>query len=543
MKITVKNYRGIESAEITAEPLALIAGANGAGKSSIAQAVAAVLTRTATPPGMLKKDAGQLLREGQSRGSCEIDGAKISWPGGTVNADTGTPQATTVAAGLASPLDMKPAETAAYLSGLLNAEPTLADLTESLNGMPENLIQQVWQEIQSSGWDAAHKRAKESGARIKGQWEQITGEVYGSKKAVDWRPACFTDAVPTVEELHAAVTAARHAVETTVARVAVSDDRIAHLQQTAAAGQQAGARIGALEVQQADIIAQIDAARQVLNTLPDEQGVDTVAVCPCCNEKLVVMSRTVLHRAAEQADPAENERRSAARQQQIALINGLENQRRNIESELWQARHAVQSADAAVSELAALHSQPEGASADQIEAAREALADAEYRLMAFNGMQEAARKVKQLAQNVLIVSTLAADGLRQQVLSRVLEGVNAELAAMAAYSGWGAVTITDEMAVQYRGRDYRLLSASEQFRCRVTLQLYIAQRDGSGAVVIDAADILDRGGRNGLFKLLKEYPLPALVCMTLNAPEDAPNLKKAGLGRSYWIAEHTATEL
>lgn len=543
MQITVKNYRGIESAELEAAPIALVVGNNGAGKSSIAQAVAAVLTRTPTPPGMLKKDAGQLLRDGQARGYCTVGEAKISWPGGTVNADTGAPQATTVAAGTGSPLEMKPAETAAYLSGLLNAEPTLNDLTFALTNMPDSLIEQVWNEISAHGWDAAHKRAKESGARLKGQWEQITGEVYGSKKAAEWRPACFADAAPNAEDLQAAVTAARHAVETTVARVAVSDDRIAQLQQTAAAGQQAGARIGALETQLADMAGQIDAARQVLNTLPDEQGVDAVAVCPCCNEKLVVMSRTVLHRAAEQADPAENERRSAARQQQIAVVNGLETQRRDIESELWQARQAVQNADSAAAELAALQSQPEGASADQIEAAREALADAEYRLMAFNGMQEAARKVKQLAQNVLIVSTLAADGLRQQVLSRVLECVNDELAAMAEKSGWGAVTITDEMAVQYRGRDYRLLSASEQFRCRVTLQLYIAQRDGSGAVVIDAADILDRGGRNGLFKLLKGYPLPALVCMTLNAPEDAPNLKKAGLGRTYWIAEHTASEL
>ena len=241
------------------------------------------------------------------------------------------------------------------------------------------------------------------------------------------------------------------------------------------------------------------------------------------------------------ADPAENERRRSAKQQQISVVNGLAAKESSVSRKIWELQQAVQSGEKAAAELAATRT--DGTSADQIEAAREALADAEYRLMAFNGMQEAVRKVKQLAQNVLIVSTLAADGLRQQVLSRVLEGVNADLSGMAEKSGWGAVTITDEMTVQYRGRDYRLLSASEQFRCRVTLQLYIAQRDGSGAVVIDAADILDRGGRNGLFKMLRGYPLPAVVCMTLNAPEDAPNLKKAGIGMAYWVADHTAVEL
>lgn len=38
MEITVKNYRGCESAELSIAPLALVAGINGAGKSSIAQA-------------------------------------------------------------------------------------------------------------------------------------------------------------------------------------------------------------------------------------------------------------------------------------------------------------------------------------------------------------------------------------------------------------------------------------------------------------------------------------------------------------------------
>ena len=47
--------------------------------------------------------------------------------------------------------------------------------------------------------------------------------------------------------------------------------------------------------------------------------------------------------------------------------------------------------------------------------------------------------------------------------------------------------------------------------------------------------MLDKRGRNGLFKALEVADVRALVCMTFSKREQVPDLAKAGLGRSYWI--------
>ena len=71
----------------------------------------------------------------------------------------------------------------------------------------------------------------------------------------------------------------------------------------------------------------------------------------------------------------------------------------------------------------------------------------------------------------------------------------------------------------------------------------MAQLDGSAMVVLDAADVLDGPTRSGLFALLEEAGLPALVCMTLSRREQLPDLAAAGLGASWWIEDGVAQPL
>jgi hypothetical protein len=54
-------------------------------------------------------------------------------------------------------------------------------------------------------------------------------------------------------------------------------------------------------------------------------------------------------------------------------------------------------------------------------------------------------------------------------------------------------------------------------------------------VVLDAADVLDGPARSGLFAMLDEAAIPALVCLTLTRREQMPDLAAAGMGSSYWI--------
>ena len=108
---------------------------------------------------------------------------------------------------------------------------------------------------------------------------------------------------------------------------------------------------------------------------------------------------------------------------------------------------------------------------------------------------------------------------------------------MTDAAGWKTVAIEADMALTYGGRPYALLSSSEQYRLRAVLQVAAAQFAGADLVVIDAADVLDGPTRSGLFSMLGEAELPAVVCMTLSRREQVPDIARAGLGASYWLED------
>jgi hypothetical protein len=117
------------------------------------------------------------------------------------------------------------------------------------------------------------------------------------------------------------------------------------------------------------------------------------------------------------------------------------------------------------------------------------------------------------------------------------------LAPIAEISGWKPVQIMEDesgLGIYYGGRPYRHLGQSAQYRVRVTLQVALAQIDGSDLLIIDGADILTPGaadGRGALFRLLKAQGIPSLVGMTLGPKDTVPDLAAAGYGRSYVVRD------
>lgn len=78
MKLThlkISNYLGARSVDVRLDnPVTLFCGANGAGKSSILEAVRHAMTGESTRVG-LKKDFNALITEGQEVGLVEIENA------------------------------------------------------------------------------------------------------------------------------------------------------------------------------------------------------------------------------------------------------------------------------------------------------------------------------------------------------------------------------------------------------------------------------------------------------------------------------------
>ncbi|RMD61382.1 MAG: hypothetical protein D6826_10040, partial [Alphaproteobacteria bacterium] len=167
-------------------------------------------------------------------------------------------------------------------------------------------------------------------------------------------------------------------------------------------------------------------------------------------------------------------------------------------------------------------------------------------LKAFLAKREADRIHTAIEANQHVIDVLAPGGLRARKLAEAVRRFNAEaLAPLCEAAGWRAVTLDNGLEPTYGGRPYALLSASEQYRVRATLQVAMARLDGSEAVILDAADILDRRGRNGLFKMLIAAGLPALIGMTITDPEKTPppDLAASGRGMTYWIENGIAAPL
>jgi hypothetical protein len=203
------------------------------------------------------------------------------------------------------------------------------------------------------------------------------------------------------------------------------------------------------------------------------------------------------------------------------------------------ARLEAVAAEKATEELRDLEGRQGGA---DVESARRMVATAEGRLKAFSARQTARRKHLAIETNQKLIDIAAPDGLRKRKLGDVLSSINERMAPLCKDAGFEAVEIQDDLSVTYGGRPVELRSRGEQFRARTILQVLMALMDGSDVLVVDGADILDQGGRNGLFTLLPRLPFKSVVTMTIGR-KAAPDLEKAGLGTTVWLQEGAAHAL
>lgn len=574
--LTVRDFRGCERADITIAPLALIAGHNGAGKSSILLAAGAALSGQPLPVKIAKKDAGWLVKTGSDKGRVSLSGggddneAFVRWPAAEYGTRGKAPKGSIYAAGIASVLDLDDKERAKVFAHYLKSDPTMADLAADLrdsgapfvaggvateegaaamkalglNGMDQRdvaIFRQAtatWREIEAQGWDAAHKLASEAGAKLKGRWEQVSKSKYGSTKAADWRPENWTETLgqQTEEALQTAVTTAKAAHEKAVAATAVAGDRLAQL---AAAGEAEPATKAAYEAAKTAHAAATKSHSSINDRIKVVQSSapSGIAPCPHCKSQVSVKQNGTRYDLV--AAPSEAEQIAAAEELKNlhAAAVAAESVMTARQKDMATAWTAHETAARAATELASLKKafaipSGEGETADTAGA----VALAESRIKAFQAKRDADRLHRAILVQIAVVKALAPDGLRKRRTSRAVEAFNDSLLApLCVAANWKPVALTEDLATTYGGRPYPLLSMSEQFRVRVAMQVAMARIDGSALVIIDGADILDAPGRKGLFDLLLADGRPALIGMTLLSAAKMPSLDAAGIGASYWI--------
>lgn len=565
MEVSVLQFRGIDKAEFALNDIVLLAGPNGVGKTSICMAVAAALSGTPVPflkandkgkivTTITKAEAGRLVRSGFDMGGVRVrsgeNEASVVWPQAEYKTKGTPPVISLYASGLVSLLDMDQKAQIKVLSDMINAAPTESDIIEAFTalGLSGERVTQLVEKIRLNGWDTVHDAAREYGAKLKGQWELFAGESYGSDKASQWIPTGWESALSETSDaaLIEAVANAKQALEKRLQAMAVADNVVEELKALVAQGLEFSSEktrceeaLGAAIEEVTRIEGAIRLGMETLtNVMPAATKVEP-AKCPHC-KKPVAFENGALVKARPVADKPEQPKqeeidaaREALRLDQVKrnekqLI--VDSAKRALETATLNMRRASD-AQRRLDEIAGLPP----ADDRPIDGFREDVRLCEQRMEAKRKKDGADRAHAQVKANQAHIDLLAPTGMRKRKLLRALDDFNATMAELCTTAGYKLVTIDEEMAIRYGGRNYYLLSASEQYRVRAILSIVAAQKDAQSVVILDGADILDAAGRNGLFTLLSKLNMASLIGMTMNKPDQMPDLAKFGFGASYWV--------
>jgi len=539
MKLRIKNFRGIQAAEIeTASTITVVGADNGDGKSSLAQAIGAVLSGTTIPfEGVAKSDVATILHGDAKTGSVDLidgeNGATIKWPECEYSTIKSPPTVNPIAAGLQSFVSMKPHDRLNYMINLMDATPSKSDLIEAVKTAEfpysdgVRWFENCWATIEAQGWDAAEKYYRQEGTKRKGGWEEITGEHYGTRKADGWLPATWAAdlADATEEQLTGIVSKETEYVEGAIRASAISDEKRAELQNRAVElpGLQDAAKAMDTKIKElAKEIESLESDRAALRIAA------SALICPKCNAKLHLKGDTLV---VVDTDAASNTGETLQRldlhlKEQRATQADLTSKRVDIQQRIDLATNAEQT-------LASAGEASDSNEADLADA-RKRLEKATERLQAFRARAQAERLANKIDAARKLCDILSSKGLRQTMFAAALAQLNSALLDLSTVAKWGAVALREDGTLTYGGIPYALLAESEQYRVDVVLQMAVASIERSPFIVIDRADTLLRNTRKGLYRALVRIRIPALVFVAAEKPDDLMSMA-AVHGARYWV--------
>jgi hypothetical protein len=525
MQVSISNFRGIKDAEFDLANITIIGGENGAGKTSIMQAISAALTGECPVKDLKKQDYKYLVKIGKTTANIEIKNengrAVMQFPDGKGYTDGSPPFTSVYASGLQSPLDMKKSDATECWISLLKAEPTIEDLEKELAKEGVANCDGVVKAVAAKGWDGAVAQFKEEGTKLKGKWESITGERYGTSKGESWQPEglSLTD---TREGLEGALNAKKTAYDESIKTNAISDYERAGLAAKATNIKELKTKLAEAEKDNYKKIHEANSAEQ---KYIDMQNAENPYKCPHCGKMVKIDGKKLIPADAPATNIGINvdkiikeqkEKETACKEsyQKVAAIK----------AELKSAEDALQKLNSSTV------AEPNTTAADELQAAKNALA-------AYDAHCEAIEVHKKIISYIEIVKLLAPEGLRKRHLESALRGFNNTLKKLCEEAEWGTVAIEPDLSVSFEEKPYLLLSESEQYRTRCTIQAALAMLDKSELLIFDRADLLTKKGRNGLFALCIKTGLRSIIFLSANDKTDIPNLTDSNT--TFWIDNGT----
>lgn len=448
-----------------------------------------------------------------------------------------------------------------------------SDLMRSIGMSRINIVHWLWWQIECRGWDDTTRKLEAERTELKNRWCGLSGEAFGDKKKDGWTPAGWTPDLDeaTKDDLEAAVAAAQMALETAIAEQAVNAAEIERHRAEAAklptaqkSVEEARTAKESADAAMSEAEGALREAEKALAGLP-AAGPDHHLTCPHCSGAVRYqhdMAGGTLAKA-EPIPEATLEQRRTEREEAEVVRNRRRDEHAKARSELTNAVRALDDADRAlnaartaaenVREMEAAAAGKTG-SVDDVTAAREGLATATKRLALFRLKTDTDVVTRRINVVNTLIDIAAKDGLRQAKLQKVLDTFNeGVLEGYCKAAGWKPVKVEADMSVTLDGRSYDQLGGlgpqitSDQFKIRAVLQVALTKLSGESMVILDAADVLVGDSRNGLYRLIQDAGIDAVVCMSFARGQlergAVHDLERHKLGRTYWLQDGTAQPL
>ncbi|MBU0601094.1 MAG: AAA family ATPase [Gammaproteobacteria bacterium] len=579
-RISAQNYLGIRAADIALDrPVQLFAGRNGAGKSSLQEAVRHALTGE-TVRVSLKKEYALLLTEGAESGFVEVvaDGGAyaVALPSGKGTCfEAGAINYVLDAQRFAS---LSPDERRAFLFGLMGLSSSGDAVKKRLadKGFDDARVALVMPLLRA-GFDAACKEAQNRARDAKSAWKTVTGgETWGKDKAAGWRPPALPEGAakaPTLlENARAKLTEADAALATAQqalgAARSAAQAREEQEQQRAQLEERAGrierirtklakdeSELADWQPKVADAKAAAGGVKKVRAVMEDAvlRGLAKVAaeflgiaeastgIVATDSGEIVEWDEGLINRARAHVAEyrAQSKTAPAEDAQAAAKLAEYEKARDLMQSAVANSRRDLAAAEAAEAQLVELDKAAAGDTPNfdelredvqqKIEARDAWRADvAKYQALA----EQAARQekvIEQAAQHhadvqawLEIADALSPDGIPGEMLAEALGPINSRLGASAVAAGWSVPQIVSGMKIKADGRPYALLSESEKWRADAMIAEAVSHLSGLRLLVLDRFDVLDLAGRADALEWLDQLAAEeeidtALVFGTLKA--------------------------
>ena len=518
--INVQHFIGLRDFRCTlTSPVTIFAGGNGAGKSSLCEAVRMALTGESTRVS-LKKDYGDLLNSGASSGSIAIDmdngiTASVQLPSGKTvlpghKHDTSVLPFVLDAQRFAALDDNKKRS---FLFGLSGLSMTGEAVKERMlkRGCDATKAAQIMPSLKS-GFEAASKEAAGKARDEKAVWRTHTGETYGEVKASAWlmpKPEVRAGALEALRcrltSVNLAITEANQQLGKLRAETKAATDNAALLASTRADAAKYARSADKLLRDQNDLAAWLIKVREARDKAA---GIAAKAVhdCPACHARLVFEGG-----ALHAFEPSDSKLADAAAK---AALPEMEAALKLLQSAVAHGERDVRNADGAAKSIESLEKSRAKAPDDtEIGRTNALLAELSTRqgaiakeIAAIEGALAAAKSADRTTANaksaheavarwVLIADSLAPDGIPGELLTDALKPLNDRLATSAKDTGWHRVTVTSDMRILFGGHPYPMLSESEKWRVDAMIAEAVANISGVRLLLLDRFDVLESSGR------------------------------------------------